>query len=79
MWLLLVVTQLMTSGLVLNNHQLKMGSMILITNNNPNFLASKIWFLLIVKLNPFFLLLVLRLVNLNGGLACYLYCDKDVS
>ncbi|XP_046443424.1 uncharacterized protein LOC124193574 [Daphnia pulex] len=34
MLLLLVVTQLMASGLVLNNHQLKIG-MILITNNNP--------------------------------------------
>ncbi|XP_046443483.1 uncharacterized protein LOC124193615 [Daphnia pulex] len=72
MWLLLVVTQLMASGLVLNNHQLKIG-MILITNNNPNILASKIWFLLlIVKLNPSFSLMVLRLVNLNGRLACYL-------
>ncbi|XP_046650475.1 uncharacterized protein LOC124351115 [Daphnia pulicaria] len=72
MWLLLVVTQLMASGLVLNNHQLKIG-MILITNNNPNILASKIWFLLlIVKLNPSFSLMVLRLVNLNGKLACYL-------
>jgi hypothetical protein len=72
MWLLLVVTQLMASGLVLNNHQLKIG-MILITNNNPNILTSKIWFLLlIVKLNPSFSLMVLRLVNLNGKLACYL-------
>jgi hypothetical protein len=62
----------------LNNHQLKIG-MILITNNNPNILASKIWFLLIVKFNPSFSLMVLRLVNLNGRLACYLYCDKDNS
>jgi hypothetical protein len=79
MWLLLVVTQLMTSGLVLNNHQLKIGMILISTKNNPNILASKIWFLLIVKFNPSFSLLVLRLVDLNGKLACYLYCDKDIS